>query len=88
MAFGPKPIDTNVLAVDPSIDCPEAFLFGSQFRKYCRAFEETEKEKAESRDFASAPTRLFSFWREFFFPAFSGDFCVYLCSILTFKTQK
>ena len=50
MAFGPKPIDTNVLAVDPSIDCPEAFLFGSQFRKYCRAFEETEKEKAESRE--------------------------------------
>ena len=38
VAFGPKPIDTNLLAIDPSIDCPDAFLFGSQFRRYYRTF--------------------------------------------------
>ena len=57
VAFGPKPMDTNILAIDPSIDCPDAFLFGSQLRKYFHTFIEPAEGNAESCEEKSVATR-------------------------------
>lgn len=55
VAFGPKPIDTNILAIDPSIDCTDAFNFGNQLRSYIQYFI---KGISESPAPSSAPDTL------------------------------